>query len=243
MYTHVNEKTFKIILNSIEAKARAAAKNGQPMEPVLILVDDCAGTRAIHGKRFGAFAHLAVQTKHWNISMVVITQQPSSLDPNFRQNAENVIVFPSQGKPNVEWLEREYQTVLMGESAMKQIAIHAFRGGKKDNSEWGKHFLYIQARPRHLTKFFSDFNREIIIYDESDGSTNEGGNIRVGDKRVRSDEGREKVLQPRKKRKMEQVSYSNSTNQRQFQSGIQRPWASQKRRRFSNLANDFRHGD
>lgn len=232
MYTHVNEKTFKIILNTIEAKARAAAKNGQPMEPVLILVDDCAGTRAIHGKRFGAFAHLAVQTKHWNISMVVITQQPSSLDPNFRQNAENVIVFPSQGKPNVEWLEREYQTVLMGDAAMKKIAIHAFRGGRKDNAEWGKHFLYIRARPRHLTQFFSDFNREIIVYDESDGSTHAGTSPRAGGKRPRRDEVAQDSFQPRKKRKMEQVPFTNSPNRKQFQPGIQHSWASQKRRGF-----------
>lgn len=108
VYTEVTKETFSRLSRELEVLSR------RPNPPrVLVYVDDCAGTKAIHGNGTGPFAHLAIQTPHWNCSMIVVSQQPSRVDPSFRNNCENIAVFPSEGKLEVKWLKENYQSILM----------------------------------------------------------------------------------------------------------------------------------
>lgn len=169
VYTHIDENTFKNLAKTIEYQAERDMKHKGHKEPILILVDDLAGSRTIHGCRFGAFAHLAVSTPHWNVTLIVITQQAVSVDPNFRDNAENLIIFPSEGQLEVDWLTRAYNSLMLmaddkkKAELLKKIVLSAWCGGRSDNSEWGKHCLVIQATPRSHSKFFIDFDREIQL--------------------------------------------------------------------------------
>jgi hypothetical protein len=91
-------------------------------------VDDCAGTKAIHGNGMGPFANLAIQTPHWNVSMVVVTQQPARVDPSFRNNAETIIVFPAEGKQEVDWVKDIRKSLLMKEGRMEEMILEAWKG-------------------------------------------------------------------------------------------------------------------
>lgn len=78
VYTDVSKETFAKIARELERDTRLGKA-----KRVLLYVDDCAGTKAIHGNGVGPFAHLAIQTPHWNVSMIVVSQQPSRVDPRY----------------------------------------------------------------------------------------------------------------------------------------------------------------
>jgi hypothetical protein len=160
----ISVDTFKRISRDIFRVQKELSQCNSDSERILVLVDDCAGSNAIHGNRQGAFAHLAVQTPHWNTSMFVITQNPTSVSPSFRENAENVVIFPSEGEAECLWLKRCYQSIGMEADLMERIISLAWRGGREDNEEWGKHFLLIMATPRTRSRFFIDFKKEIVIH-------------------------------------------------------------------------------
>lgn len=154
-----------MVFDSIKSKALSDMKKGLNMQPVLIFIDDCSGTQSVQTRRMGSFAHLAVQTTHWNASIVLITQQASSVDPNFRNNAENIIVFYAQGKRELNWLNNEYRTLRMAPDTMQRVMETAWTGGTMDPRENGKHFLFIRALPREPTRFYINFERQITFKD------------------------------------------------------------------------------
>jgi hypothetical protein len=76
VYTDVTKEVFVKISRELDMLTKRGLSTR-----TLIYVDDCAGTKAIHGNGTGPFAHLSIQTSHWNVSMIVVTQQPSRVDP------------------------------------------------------------------------------------------------------------------------------------------------------------------
>jgi hypothetical protein len=163
IYLVSDKKVFDRIFKTIKASQEKRIRENKKTEKILILVDDLAGTVTVHGSRFSPFANLSIQTPHWNTSMIVITQQPTSISPSFRDNAEGIIVFPSEGELEIEWLKRCYQSLIMETTDMKKIILTAWRGGRNDNEEWGQHFLYIECLPRRHSKFYIDFKYEINL--------------------------------------------------------------------------------
>lgn len=161
IYSELNKDDFKNLFNQIKRQQTKKKNAGERYQRILILVDDMAGTNMIHGSRFSPFANLSIQSPHWNISMIVVTQQPTNVSPSFRDNAEGLIVFPSEGKLEVEWLKKSYESVCMAEGQLVELLRHAWRGGISGNSEWGKHFLFIQSLPRRRSRFWLDFEHEI----------------------------------------------------------------------------------
>lgn len=163
IHSNPHKDTFKNIFEDIAKLVRIAHNNGIPPQRTLILVDDLAGTGLMHNNRKGAFASLSVQTPHWSISLIVISHKPTNTDPDFRNNAENIIIFPPDGEEEYLWVKRCYQSLAMKNKSLLQIVSFAFNGGKDNSSEWGKHFLFIYAEPRSHSRFFVDFDREILI--------------------------------------------------------------------------------
>lgn len=140
------------------------AAKGQPSIRFLVVIDDMAGTQQLHGgTRVSPFGNFAIQTPHLNTSLIVVTQQPTCVSPSFRDNAEYICVFPSEGLLEVDWLKRNFQSLLMETGEMRSVILTAWRGGKNNNQEWGKHFLVIEATPRKHSLFWIDGEREIRI--------------------------------------------------------------------------------
>ncbi len=162
---NITKDTIKQIFDDIKHLYEVCKAKGVPPQRTLIFMDDLAGSGLMHGGRRGAFANLAIQTPHWSLSIIVVSHQPTNTDPNFRNNAENVIVFPPDGEEELVWLRKSYQSLAMKNITMRDILLYAWSGSKSgDISEWGKHFLFIHAQPRSHTRFFVDFNREITIH-------------------------------------------------------------------------------
>lgn len=163
IYPKLNNKTLQLLIDRLESGVVRAKALGTDPEKILIFIDDMAGNSVIHGKRQGPFAALATQITHWNISLFVISQQPTCTDPNFRDNAENIIVFQDKGMGTYKWLKAAYESLDSDRDLVRKVILTAWQGGRGDNSERGQHFLFIHIEPRGGTRFFIDFEKEINV--------------------------------------------------------------------------------
>lgn len=163
IYSKLNNKSLQMLIDRLEASYLKARTLGTEPEKVLVFIDDLAGNSVIHGKRQGPFAQLATQVTHWNFSLFVISQQPTCTDPNFRDNAENIVVFRDKGEGTYKWLKCAYTALDQDKELVKRVILTAWQGGLGSNKELGKHFLFIHAEPRGGTRFFIDFDQEINV--------------------------------------------------------------------------------
>lgn len=162
-YPKLTHKTLQILLDRLEAGYRKAKATGTEPEKTLLFIDDMAGNSVLHGKRQGPFATLSCQVTHWNISLFVISQQPTCTDPNFRDNAENIIVYRDFGEMTYKWLKAAYTALDSDSKLVNRVILYAWRGGREDNTEMGQHFLFIHKPPRSDIQFFVDFGEKINV--------------------------------------------------------------------------------
>jgi len=162
IYIKPNENVLRLIVVDIEKNAHTCKRAGLPPMPTLILIDDMAGSTFLHGNRKGVFANLSIQTTHWNLSIIVISQQSTSVDPNFRDNVEHSLVYYSEREDDYSWLKRAFNSSVLGDSNFREVVKFGWSGGQ-GLKEYGKHFLYIKACNREPTKFFIDWDEEIVL--------------------------------------------------------------------------------
>jgi hypothetical protein len=161
VYENPKADIFKKIFNDIKAFNTFAISKGRRRPNTFILLDDMTGNNIIHGSGKGTFAQFACQVTHFKASLMVISHDPKRVDPNFRKNAENFIIFPSESKYDTAWLEESFNSrVFSLHHDFNDIVYQAWTGGK-GNKEVGKHFLFISSQPRQLSRFFSDFEYQI----------------------------------------------------------------------------------
>lgn len=162
IYENPKKETFDKIFRDIKAFNEFAHSRGLKKPKTFILFDDMAGTNVIHGNGKGSFATFSTQVTHWGASLMVLSQKSKRTDPNFRENAENFIVFPSEARFELDWLEASFNSsVFAKHHNFKEVIFQAWSAGK-GKSEIGKHFLFIHSAPRTLSRFFSDFDKEIV---------------------------------------------------------------------------------
>jgi Poxvirus A32 protein len=158
---HENPKPskFKEIMDELR-NFRAFAKTKGINPKTLILIDDMAGQSIIHGNGKGAFANFATRITHLNASCCIATQMPKTVDPNFRSNAENFMVFPSESEREMTWLNDSFNSTIIYDKKtdFKDKVKEAWKG--KDG-KIGEHFMFIHSAPRKLSRFFSDFDFEV----------------------------------------------------------------------------------
>lgn len=157
VHTDATDKSLKAIVLSIQQIKAACTKRSIASPKILIVIDDMAGSNLLHSNRKGVFASLAVQCTHWNTSIMVISQQPTCVDPNFRDNAENTLSFPSTRWGDIDWLQKANQQIISSGLNIKDMVISAWLGGRADQEELGQHFLFIHIPIRKKTLYFIDF--------------------------------------------------------------------------------------
>ena len=163
VFTEPDQKSLEFIVKSIKDIANLCAKKGIASPKTTILIDDLAGNSIIHGNRRGVFSNFVTQFRHYNVSIIVISQQPKSVDPNFRDNVCDTIVFPTEREEDVNWMKGAYNSsILRNKASVDSIISSAWRGLKVGNDEVGEHFLYIHSQQRGVSRFFVDFNSEIV---------------------------------------------------------------------------------
>lgn len=159
VFTEPDDTTFKNILKQLLKTRERCIEKNLPMVKTLLFVDDMAGTKYIHGGRTSAFGNLCIQSPHLSTTILCISQQPTAITPSFRDNVNAVMAFPSRKIADVEYLEGEFGGEVGSKLKIRSIIEKAWNY----DDEYGQHFLFVYSPPRSKSRFFIDFNKEIII--------------------------------------------------------------------------------
>ena len=73
----------------------------------LIILDDCASCKSVK-KRTSELVKLGFSARHFNISVVVITQQLTSIAKPFRENISKLVIFYNPNKKDMKIIMEEY---------------------------------------------------------------------------------------------------------------------------------------
>jgi len=161
--TKDNKDVFKNISDQINAQNKVSiAQNGRKIR-TLILIDDMAGSKMLHGGRLTNFAKIVVQAPHLSLSIFCLSQGAKSITPVFRENVDGVIAYPPQKATEREWLYDEYNGNVIKKKTFIKMVLQAWKGyGNKDFSELGKHFFFIVLASRAPARYFIDYDFELF---------------------------------------------------------------------------------
>jgi nucleoside-triphosphatase THEP1 len=73
----------------------------------LIIVDDCASSQAVK-KRVSELVRLAFSARHYNLSVIVLTQQLSSVAKPFRENISRLVTFYNPSRKDMKVITDDY---------------------------------------------------------------------------------------------------------------------------------------
>lgn len=73
----------------------------------LIVVDDCASSQAVKS-RVSELIRLAVSARHYGLSVIVLTQQLSSVAKPFRENISRLVTFSNPSKKDMKVITDDY---------------------------------------------------------------------------------------------------------------------------------------
>ena len=73
----------------------------------LIIVDDCASSQAVK-KRVSELVRLAFSARHYNLSVIVLTQQLSSVAKPFRENTSRLVTFYNPSRKDMKVITDDY---------------------------------------------------------------------------------------------------------------------------------------
>lgn len=120
-------KHFKTLSN--EAMFKISKRNKANKRRTLIIIDDCSNQQELHEHgRKGIFDELCNNGRHYNISIIVVTQNIKSISPSLRENAEGLMIFQSLNKPEIDTFLNERNTENGDVKAMRKVYFDAIRG-------------------------------------------------------------------------------------------------------------------
>ncbi len=158
----LGENPFKTIFNQIIRCKKNAIRKGCKQLDIALLVDDMSGTGMMHGGRLSPLSNMAIQARHWNLSIIVLTQQPMSITPGYRDNVDAVIAFPPLRQQDRMWLFNEYNANGLRKEIFMSMVMKAWKGNEvDDDSEYGSHFLFILLPVRSKARYFIDYEYEL----------------------------------------------------------------------------------
>ena len=73
----------------------------------LIILDDCASSKSVKN-RTSELVKLGFSARHYNLSVVVITQQLKSIAKPFRENMSKLVTFYNPNKKDMKTIVEEY---------------------------------------------------------------------------------------------------------------------------------------
>jgi hypothetical protein len=165
VFEDLDSNTFNTIFEQVLSQVRFCKKEGLKQIRTCILIDDCGSNNAIHGGRISSFGKLAVQLRHLGCSCLVIIQHPKLVSPNYRENVNHTIIYPSQRADELTWINNEYNSTLCSKESFLKLVFAAWDplSSQGERNEYGQHFLYIYQPPRKAIQFFREFEEELSI--------------------------------------------------------------------------------
>lgn len=100
-------------------------QSAEGAEPALLLIDDCAADYSSNTGRKGGLPGLANNARWLNLSMIVITQNMSSVTPSFRDNCEAVMMFHTLNRKEQKYLFEERNPFRGNLTKMHDVLVEA----------------------------------------------------------------------------------------------------------------------
>lgn len=177
--TDPTREVLGAVLKQIEKVNKAFVLKGKQAIKTFLFMDDLTGTSLIHGGRMGILCEFAAQYRHHDCSVCLITHQATSATPTLRDNALFIIAFPSNRKKDQDWIVEEYKCPSYDNETVKKIILSAWRGGRKDDKEMGKHFVFIWQKQRDVIRYYCDFDFEINVKNKHKKTKHEKKRLRL----------------------------------------------------------------
>ena len=98
--TEEDQDVFSRLIKKVEKHHRDHAKT-------LIIVDDCAGKHATNTGRKGGLPQLAANSRHMGLTLVIITQNLTSVTKTMRDNSEGIMLFSSMSADEKDIMIKE----------------------------------------------------------------------------------------------------------------------------------------
>jgi hypothetical protein len=150
------EKFFR----SLQKLRKICKEQGRSMTPTLLLFDDMGGSQT-QSKRIGSLSQIGIQARHFNLSVIVISQQPKLTCTGYRQNVDAAICFPPTSTNGKQWFHEELNLNWCGKKEFDYMLTAAWQGGRDDKKEIGSHFLFVVIEPRKPARYFIDYSAEL----------------------------------------------------------------------------------
>jgi hypothetical protein len=150
---------FKGLLKQLRTIHAICKKKDIKTPNTLLLIDDMAGTKMLHGGAISPFGHISVQASHWNLSIFVLTQKAKAITPSFRDNLEYLVAFPLNKTDDQEWLFKEFNGNMVRKKVFMKLIKRSWKGF--EDSGYGRHFLFIYFPSGSHLRYFSDFAYEL----------------------------------------------------------------------------------
>ena len=151
---------FKGFFKSIVKQRTLAHEKGVESPKTLLFIDDMGGEKSQH-ERLGYLTRLAVQYRHLNLSIILISQQPKLTVNAVRQNLSAAICFPPTSTNGANWLHEELNMNRIPKKEFDFMIDSAWAGGLNTRKELGQHFLFVVVVPRKPARYFIDFSSEL----------------------------------------------------------------------------------
>ncbi len=126
----------------------------------LLLIDDQAAETALHTGRKGPFAFLSYNAIWLNLTIIVVTQNLTAVTPAFTDNCENLLVFKTLRRRELDLLGDEFNP-FDDKNAFRAFYYYAV-GGAGGIPEVKYNFLYVNLNSSPV-RFFKGFSLELLI--------------------------------------------------------------------------------
>jgi energy-coupling factor transporter ATP-binding protein EcfA2 len=151
--TNASNELFQSILDSV----RQEWNDSKRQKRTLLFLDDIAGDSCTNQGRKGAFANLINESNHIGLSIIGIFQQAAACSNVFRDNAEDIIIFPPARKEDMKKVSEEFIPYQYDEEKKERaIEIATYIWSEGD-------FLFIHRPPRDQPIMFKGFSVPIRI--------------------------------------------------------------------------------
>lgn len=123
----------------------------------LLFIDDVSSDNVTNIGRKGIFASLSTEAPHINLSIIALFQQAKACSAAFRNNADDIIIFPPADKDAVKCFEEEFNPFIYDKKRSKdyfQIVSKIWNEGN---------FIFIHRVAREETKTFKNFDVQIFV--------------------------------------------------------------------------------
>lgn len=128
-YEPIRDHVTRFVTDTQELQALQDLTKRRPDdEPALLVIDDCSGESWTHPSgRKGILPVLTNNARWLSLSIVIITQNISSITPSMRENAEGFMMFQSLNAKEIDYLVEERNSLDGDRREMKALYHRAIR--------------------------------------------------------------------------------------------------------------------